>query len=81
MYLIQVEIEYTVEKSAMPRPSSRVDMLKADGRGSPSSRSESPVSTTDTRRPNTEELVTVVADSYRLVEEVRQTAALQQLFD
>ena len=59
-----------MERAALPRPSSRVDMIKADGRGSPASRSESPVSTTEMRKPNTDELVTIITDSYKLIKEV-----------
>lgn len=53
----------------MARPSSRVDMLKGEGSGrsSPVSRSESPVVTTETRRPNSDELMTVISDSYTLI--------------
>ncbi|KAF6027504.1 COG2 [Bugula neritina] len=57
----EVEIECVVDKPALPRPSSRVDMLKStDGRASPQSRSESPSSVTEFRKPNSDELVQVV---------------------
>ncbi|XP_067943621.1 conserved oligomeric Golgi complex subunit 2-like [Watersipora subatra] len=69
----EVEIEYVVERAAMPRPSSRVDIIKSDGRGSPSSRSESPVVTTETRKPNSDELVLLIADGYKLMSQVSKT--------
>ena len=66
MSFFQVDIEYTVEKPAN-RPSSRMDTLKGEGRSSPVSRTESPVTTTETRKPNSEELMTVLSDSYKLI--------------
>lgn len=69
--VLQVEIECVVDKPALPRPSSRVDMLKStDGRASPQSRSESPSSVTEYRKPNSDELVQVVGDGYQLITSV-----------
>jgi len=71
LYVLQVEIECVVDKPALPRPSSRVDMLKStDGRASPQSRSESPSSVTEFRKPNSDELVQVVGDGYQLITSV-----------